>query len=181
MARGSYQEEIPASRVNIKYVKYVGDASEERELPLKLLLLGNYSDVGTDEAVEDRKRININKNNFADIMKEQKLKLNYSVDNVMDPDAGGIEVNMDVKGLEDFLPENIATKVPELKVLLEVRQLLQDLKGRVVNNAQFRRELDKILQDPKKMEAMKNHLDQIAPLLSAAAAKEDAKKGDAES
>jgi type VI secretion system protein ImpB len=172
MARGSYQEEIPASRVNIKYVKYVGDAQEERELPLKLLLVGDYTQREDETPVEDRKRININKNNFASIMKEQNLNLKYVVDNVMDPGGDGIAVDMDIESLADFMPENIAKKVPELKVLLEVRTLLQDLKGRVVNNAQFRRELDAILKDPEKMKAMKDNLDQIAPLLKSAA-KED--------
>lgn len=171
MARGSYQDEIPASRVNIKYVKYVGDAQEERELPLKLLVVGDYTMREDDTPVEDRKRININKNNFASIMKEQDLRLKYTVDNVMDPEGEGIEVDMEVEGLSDFLPENIAQKVPQMRVLLEVRKLLQDLKGRVVNNAQFRRELDRILQDPDKMAAMKSDLDKIAPLLEAAAEK----------
>ena len=169
MARGSYQDEIPASRVNIKYVKYVGDAQEERELPLKLLLVGDYTQREDETPVEDRKRININKNNFSSIMKEQNLNLKYVVDNVMDPGGDGIAVDMDIESLADFMPENIAEKVPELKVLLEVRTLLQDLKGRVVNNAQFRRELDGILKDPEKMKAMKDNLDQIAPLLEKAA------------
>jgi len=169
MARGSYQEELPESRVNIKYVKYVGDAQEERELPLKLLLVGNYTQREDETPVEDRKRININKNNFASIMKEQNLNLKYVVDNVMDPGGDGIKVDMDIESMADFMPENIAKKIPELKILLEVRTLLQDLKGRVVNNAQFRRELDNILKDPKKMKDLKANLDQIAPLLQDAA------------
>jgi type VI secretion system protein ImpB len=173
MARGSYQDEIPASRVNIKYVKYVGDAQEERELPLKLLVVGDYTMREDDTPVEDRKRININKNNFASIMKEQDLRLNYVVDNAMDPEGEEVKVDMAIESLDDFLPENIAQKIPEMRVLLEVRKLLQDLKGRVVNNAQFRRALDAILKDPDKMSAMKDHLDKIAPLLKAAKAGEE--------
>jgi len=169
MARGSYQEEIPASRVNIKYVKYVGDAQEEVELPLKLLVVGDYTMREDNTPVEDRKRININKNNFASVMKEQNLRLNFNVKNVLSGEEGD-ELNIDLKidGLEDFLPENIAKQVPELKVLLEVRKLLLDLKGRVVNNTEFRRMLSQILQDPQKAEALKSQLDQIAPLLEAA-------------
>ena len=166
MAQRSYQDEIPASRVNIKYVKYVGDAQEEVELPLKLLLVGDYTMREDDDAIEDRKRINVNKNNFADVMREHKLKLNFNVKNVLSGQEGDeLNVNLDIESLDDFLPENIAKKVPELQVLLEVRKLLQDLKGRVVNNTEFRRALDKILQDPKKMEALKGEVEKIAPLL----------------
>lgn len=168
MAQGSYQSEIPASRVNIKYVKYVGDATEEVELPLKLLLVGDYTQREDDTPLEDRKRININKNNFAAVMKEQNLSLNFNVDNLLSGEEGD-EMNVDLKieSLKDFLPENIARQVPELKVLLEVRKLLQDLKGRVVNNTEFRRELDRILQDPDKAAALREQLEKIAPLLHA--------------
>ena len=166
MAQGSYQSEIPASRVNIKYVKYVGDASEEVELPLKLLLVGDYTQREDDTPVEDRKRISINKNNFAAVMKEQDLSLNYSVKNVLSGEEGDeMNVNLKIEGLKDFLPENIARQVPELNALLEVRKLLQDLKGRVVNNTEFRRELDRILQDPNKADALRSQLDELAPLL----------------
>lgn len=166
MAQGSYQSEIPASRVNIKYVKYVGDATEEVELPLKLLLVGDYTQREDDTPVEDRKRISINKNNFAAVMKEQNLSLNYNVKNVLSGEEGDeMNVNLNIEGLKDFLPENIARQVPELNILLEVRKLLQDLKGRVVNNTEFRRELDRILQDPEKADALRHQLDQLAPLL----------------
>ncbi len=163
MARGSYQSEVPASRVNIKYVKYVGDAQEEMELPLKLLLLGDYTLRPDDTPLEDRKRISVNKNNFASVMQEHKLKLNFHVDSVLEG-QDALAVNLDIKSLDDFKPENIAQQVPELRVLLEIRKLLQDLKGRVVNNAQFRRELETILQNKPKMEALKAYLDEIAPL-----------------
>ncbi len=168
MAQGSYQAEIPASRVNIKYVKYVGDAQEEVELPLKLLLVGDYTMREDDTPVEDRKRISINKNNFAAVMKEQDLRLNFNVKNMLSGEEDD-EMNVDLKveSLKDFLPENIARQVPELSVLLEVRKLLQDLKGRVVNNVEFRRELDRIIQDPKKAEALQSELEKIAPLLQA--------------
>ena len=166
MARGSYQNEIPASRVNIKYVKYVGDAQEETELPLKLLILGDFTQRDDNTPLEDRKRININKNNFASVMKEQQLKLNLTVDDLLSGEEDSqMKVNLDIQGLKDFLPENIAKQVPELRMLLEVRQLLQDLKGKVVNNTQFRRELERVLHDKDQMKALKEHLDQIAPLL----------------
>ncbi len=169
MARGSYQEEIPASRVNIKYVKYVGDAQEEVELPLKLLVVGDYTMRDDNTPVEDRKRVNINKNNFASVMKEQNLRLNFNVKNLLTGEEDDeLNVDLNIEGLSDFLPENIAKQVPELKVLLEVRKLLLDLKGRVVNNTEFRRMLNQILQDPSKMEALKSQLNEIAPLLESA-------------
>lgn len=174
MARGSYQDEIPASRVNIKYVKYVGDATEEVELPLKLLLVGDYTMREDDTPVEDRKKINVNKNNFSSVMREQNLGLNFSVKNVLSGEEGDeLPVDLKFESLDDFSPEAIASQVPDLQVLLEVRKLLMDLKGRVVNNTAFRRELSKIMEDPSKIDALREQLDQIAPLL-----KKKQEKGD---
>lgn len=168
MARGSYQDEIPASRVNIKYVKYVGDAKEEVELPLKLLLLGDYTMRDDDTPLEERKKISVNKNNFASVMKEQKLGLNLNVKNKLSGEEGDeMKVDLKFSSMEDFNPEKIAEQVPETRVLLEVRRLLMDLKGRVVNNSDFRKELNRIVGDPEKIEALRSQLDALAPLLEA--------------
>ena len=166
MARGSYQDEIPPSRVNIKYVKYVGDAKEEVELPLKLLLLGDYTMREDDTPLEERKKISVNKNNFASVMKEQKLALNINVANKLSGEEGD-EMKVDLKfdSIDDFNPENIAQQMPETRMLLEVRKLLMDLKGRVVNNSEFRKELNRIVGDPSKIDALRSQLDQLAPLL----------------
>ncbi|CAM2067565.1 type VI secretion system contractile sheath small subunit [Sulfidibacter corallicola] len=166
MARGSYQDEIPPSRVNIKYVKYVGDAKEEVELPLKLLLLGDYTMREDDTPLEERKKISVNKNNFASVMKEQKLGLNINVANKLSGEEGD-EMKVDLKfdSIDDFNPENIAQQMPETRMLLEVRKLLMDLKGRVVNNSEFRKELNRIVGDPSKIDALRSQLDQLAPLL----------------
>ena len=168
MARGSYQDEVPASRVNIKYVKKVGDAQEEVELPLKLLMVGDYTMREDDTLIEDRKRIGVNKNNFNAVMKEQKLNLNFSVKNkLVDEDDAEMNVDLKFDSLKDFLPENIAEQVPELKNLLEVRKLLTDLKGRVVNNAQFRKKLNEIVKSDKLRETLLAQLSQSAPTLKA--------------
>ena len=60
----SFQKEIPPSRVNIRYVKYTGGAQEQVELPLKLLLLGDYTGRPDATPLEERKKISVNKDNF---------------------------------------------------------------------------------------------------------------------
>ena len=176
MATGSFQNEIPKSRVNIKYEKHTGGASKEVELPLKLLVVGDYTQKDPDEnedefvEIEDRKKININKNNFKDVMKAQGLSVN--LDDVPDKlsgnkDASMPSVTLKFESMEDFLPENIATQVPELRQLLEVRKLLLDLRGRVVNKPSFRRKLAEIMQSQDKVDMLLHRLDEVAPLLSA--------------
>ena len=82
MARNrSFQNEIPPSRVNIRYVKKTDGAQEKIELPLKLLLLGDYNLRPDSTPLDERKKISVNKDNFDDVLREQKIKLSMLVPN----------------------------------------------------------------------------------------------------
>ena len=169
MARGkgaSFQNEIPPSRVNIKYVKATEGAQEEVELPLKLLMLGDYTMRPDDAPLEERKKLNINKDNFESVMKEQKLGLSLNIPNKLVQGEEGEEMNVDLKfdSMKSFDPEAIVRQIPEMNTLLEIRELLKDLKARVVNNRQFRKALEKIVTDKGQLDAIKAELDSLAPL-----------------
>jgi type VI secretion system protein ImpB len=65
----------PKERVNIVYRPATGDAKEEIELPLKLLVVGDYTLRPDDRMVEEREPINIDKDNFNEVLKAQNLSL----------------------------------------------------------------------------------------------------------
>jgi type VI secretion system protein ImpB len=69
----------PKERVNITYKPATGNAKEEVELPLKLLMLGDYTQRPDPTPLEDRKPINVDKDNFQKVMSEQKLALSFGV------------------------------------------------------------------------------------------------------
>ena len=71
----------PKERVNIVYKPATGDAQEEVELPLKFMMLGYYTLRADDTPLEDRKPINIDKDNFNDVMSKQDLGLDINVAN----------------------------------------------------------------------------------------------------
>lgn len=168
----SFQNEIPPSRINIRYVKDTGRAQEAVELPLKLLVLGDFTMREDDTLVEERERVQVNANSFDSFLKEQNLKLSFMVPNRL----SGIEddefqVHLDIESMADFTPDQLVEKVPKLKQMLEVRQLLTDLKARVITNRKFRLELDKLLAKSKDTEenrklraSLRQQLDEMAPL-----------------
>lgn len=160
---GSFQDEIPPSRVNIRYVKDTGGAQQELELPLKLLVVGDFTMKEDDTALEDRKRLSIDKNNFGSVLKEQKLSLDLVVPNKL-AGEGDMPVKLNIESLGDFTPTGIANQVPELATMLEVRSLLTDLKAKVISNRDFRKQLEGILKDKDKRESIIAELDKIAPL-----------------
>jgi type VI secretion system protein ImpB len=138
----------PKERVNIVYRPAMGDAKEEVELPLKILVMGDFTGAQDDRPVEDRKPINIDKDNFDDVLKANKVKLNALIDNKLSdqPDAQ-MNVNLDFESMKDFDPDQIIRKVPELKKLLELREALKALKGPLGNIPEFRKKIQGLVQD----------------------------------
>jgi type VI secretion system protein ImpB len=139
----------PKERVNITYKPAIGDAKEEVELPLKLLMLGDYSMRQDPRPLEDRKPLNIDKDNFSKVMSEQKLNLNFNVKNALSENADDeMPVNLKFRRLADMEPEAVAGQVPELKKLIELRAALTALKGPLGNEKAFRNKIQQILGDP---------------------------------
>ncbi|HPC83591.1 MAG TPA: type VI secretion system contractile sheath small subunit [Thermoanaerobaculaceae bacterium] len=166
----SFQKEIPPSRVNIRYVKYTGGAQEQVELPLKLLLLGDYTGRPDATPLEERKKISVNKDNFAAVMREQNLRLSMVVPNRLSGVQGDeMTVNLAIESMDSFNPDDIVRQVPELAKMLEIRELLVDLKARVITNKRFRQALERIVKDPSQIETIMRELDRVAPLPEGAA------------
>ena len=138
----------PKERVNIVYKPATGDAKEEVELPLKVLVMGDFSLKDDPAPVEDRKAINVDKDNLGDVLEAQNVDLNINVKNTLsdEPDAQ-MSLNLDFKSFKDFEPDAIIQKVPELKQLLDLREALTALKGPLGNVPAFRKKIQDLIQD----------------------------------
>lgn len=138
----------PQERVNITYKSSVGDAQEEVELPLKMLFLGDYTGRPDDTPLEDRKPINIDKDNFQQVLAEQKIGVTLSVANrLADAEGESLTVELKMKKLSDFSPDAVVEQVPELQKLMQLRAALTALKGPLGNVPTFRRKIQSMLQD----------------------------------
>jgi type VI secretion system protein ImpB len=149
----------PKERVNITYKPATGNAKEEVELPLKLLMLGDYTMRQDPTPLEDRKPINVDKDNFQKVMAEQKLSLSIGVkDRLSEQEDNELHVNLKFRRLSDMEPSAIANQVPELKKLLELRAALTALKGPLGNEKAFRNKIQGILNDPAQRNRIINEL-----------------------
>lgn len=135
----------PRERVNIVYRPADGEGREDVELPMKMLVTGNFTGAIDDRPMEKREPIAINKDNFNDVMKGQNISLHLDVSNRLtgQPDRE-LEVKLNIETLRDFGPEAIAEQVPELKMLLELRDAMRSLKGPVANLPDFRRKIQEL-------------------------------------
>ena len=151
----------PKERVNIVYKPATGDAQSEVELPLKMLFLGDYTGRPDPRPLEDRKPINVDKDNFDQVLAEQNLEVNMSVPEVMSGDGkGGASMNVALKfkKLSDFGPEAVAMQVPELRKMIELRETLTALKGPLGNVPAFRKKIQELLGDSVKREQLMKEL-----------------------
>ena len=142
----------PKERVNIVYRPATGDAAEEVELPLKVLIMGDFTMQEDETPVEDRKPLNIDKDNFNEVFEAQNVKLETKVeDKLSEPkegeEKGQIGINLDFKTMRDFEPDAILQKVPELAKLAELRDALKALKGPLGNIPEFRKKIQEIIQN----------------------------------
>lgn len=149
----------PKERVNIVYRPATGDAQEEVELPLKLLVLGDFTLQQDDRMVEDREPISIDKDNFNDVLKGQGLELNLTVPNkLVDKDGEETSVNLKFQSLKDFEPDAIVRNIPELAKLMELRDALKALKGPLANVPEFRKKVQELIKDPGTREKLLKEL-----------------------
>lgn len=141
------QSVAPKERINIRFKPDIS-AQEEIELPLKLLMMGDYLGQPDSTPINERKLISIDKNNFNEVLKAHQIKLNLLCDNRLSNTDEQISIELNIQSIRDFDPDCIAKQVPELKKLLAIREALVALKGPLGNTPQFRKKLSELIQCP---------------------------------
>lgn len=139
----------PRERINITFKPAVGTAQEEVELPLKLLVLGDFTQREDLRKLEDRKPVGIDKNSLDEVLAKQALSLALSVPNRLqdsaEPDELAIRVR--INSMKDFNPAQLVEQIPELKTLMDLRDALVALKGPLGNTPSFRKAIENALAD----------------------------------
>ncbi len=150
----------PKERVNIRYKSALDGQQEDVELPLRILMLGDFSGQQDEKPLEEREPVNVNKENFAAVMADQKLSAEIQVPNHVSSDTPDAEMNLKLQfnSLADFRPEGIVGQVDELRQLKELRDALKYLKGTTANVPSFIRRIQDLMKDPSKRERLMREL-----------------------
>ena len=162
MARESTQQKIDrvrTPRVQITYDVEIGDAIELKELPFVMGVLGDFTGQPVEPLprLRDRKFVEVNPDNFDQVLEGMKPHLAFSVENKLseDSDAGQLKVDLKFSSLDDFNPENVAKQVKPLKELLDLRTRLSDLRGTLQTNEKLEEALMDAIKDTGKMDKLK--------------------------
>jgi type VI secretion system protein ImpB len=149
----------PKERVNIVYKPATGGAQAEVELPLKLMVMGDFTQRADDTSLEERKPVRIDKDNFNEVLGQHKLGLSMTVaDKLSGRENEELAVNLKFDTLKDFTPAEVAKQVPELQKLLQLREALTALKGPLANAPAFRKKVEELLKDPAQRAKMMKEL-----------------------
>jgi type VI secretion system protein ImpB len=136
-------------RVQITYDVEIGGAMELKELPFVVGVLGDFSGQPAQELprVKDRKIIEIDRDNFDQVLAGMTPRLAMRVDNKLTNDDSKLNVEMRFNSLQDFEPDNVVQQVEPLRQLVEARQKLRDLLSKTDGNNRLEELLQNVMQN----------------------------------
>jgi type VI secretion system protein ImpB len=152
------QDEIPKSRLTLRYRTEINGQPEDISLPLRLAILGDYSlgsskDRKTD--LEERRFRNLDGRNTDAVMKDMGIRMHFSVPNKIDPDREeDLPVDIPIESMKAFSPDQVAQNVPKLKGMLMLKRLLEEVNSNVDNRKEFRRLLGELFADQEALAKM---------------------------
>lgn len=147
-------------RVHITYEVETEGAQIERELPFVMGIMGDFAGDPAEplKRLDERKFVQIDRDNFNDVMARIQPGLNIKVDNTLAGDGSQMAVNLKFNNMEDFEPAKVAEQVPALKAMLETRAKLRDLMSKVDRSDELEGLLEQVLQDKSKLDALSAEL-----------------------
>ena len=147
-------------RVHITYDVETEGAVVQKELPFVVGVIGDFSGNPTEplRPLKDRKFIQIDRDNFDDVMKRMTPGLNMRVENTLKGDGSEMAVQLKFNSIEDFEPARVAQQVEPLRKLLETRDKLRDLAAKVDRSDALEGVLDKVLQNTDELKKWSSEL-----------------------
>jgi len=147
-------------RVHITYEVETEGAEILRELPFVVGIMGDFSGNPTQplRPLNERKFIQIDRDNFNEVMARMTPGLNLRVDNKLADDGSQFAVSLKFNSIEDFEPARVAQQVPALKALIETRDKLRDLMSKVDRSEQLETLLEQILKNENELKSLSGEL-----------------------
>ena len=158
-------ERVRKPRVHITYEVETEGAMVERELPFAIGVMGDFSGDPSEplKPLKDRKFIQVDRDNFNDVMARLTPGLNLKVDNTLQDDGSQMAVELKFRSMDDFEPGAVVNQVPVLKKLMDTRNQLRDLMTKVDRSDQLEKVLERVLQNTDDLKKMGSDLGVDAP------------------
>ena len=151
---------VRAPRVHITYDVETEGAQVRKELPFVVGVIGDFSGKPYEplKPLRDRKFIQIDRDNFNDVMQRMTPGAEFKVENTLAGDESLLPVSLQFRSMEDFEPGAIVNQVEPLRKLLAVRNKLRDLMSKVDRSEELESLLEEVLQNTDKLAALAGEL-----------------------
>lgn len=161
------QNDLPRSRLTLTYKTTVNGAVQKIHLPFRMMVIGDFSAGQYSEKDKDldaRQLHSITGNNLSTVMND--LNFSLSLNDVPNRvhGTGTLNVNLPMTGMRSFTPDEIVKHVPQLKALLLMRQMIQELQGQIDNQSGLRKEVQQIFADKDALAALRKELEPFVAL-----------------
>lgn len=151
-------ERVRPPRVQLSYDVEIGDAIESKELPFVMGVMGDFTGQQDPDKplpkLKERKFVNVDLDNFDEVLDGMAPKASYRVKNKLSADGGEFAVNLQFKSLDDFSPEAVVQQVEPLRKLLEARTKLSDLRNKLAGNDKLEDVLSEVLSNTEKLKQL---------------------------
>ena len=154
-------QRVRKPRVHIKYEVETEGAMVERELPFVVGVMGDFAGDPTKDlgSLSDRKFVQIDRDNFDDVMKRIAPGLKFRVADKLSGEEGKeMAVDLQFKSIEDFEPSQVVNQVEPLRKLQEKRDMLRDLLAKADGSEKLETILERVLQNDEELKALADEL-----------------------
>jgi type VI secretion system protein ImpB len=153
-------DRVRKPRVHITYDVETEGAAVQKELPFVVGVLGDFSGQPTEplKPLKDRKFIQIDRDNFNDVMARMTPGLNLRVENTLKGDKSEIGVQLKFSSMDDFAPEKVAQQIEPVKKLLETRDKLRDLLTKIDRSEDLEGLIEKVLSNTEELKKLQGQL-----------------------
>ncbi|AXH32801.1 type VI secretion system contractile sheath small subunit [Francisella opportunistica] len=154
------KNKIPNSRLMINYETKVDDVLKKKELPYRVLVVGDLSkgrSVDAKKEFVDREVRRV-KNGVDRALEDMNISFDFEAPNFVSKDPSNLKVNYRIQSMKDFKPDAVAKKVPEIRALLEMKEILASFGKDIENNRNLKKVIDMIFSDNNELEALKKKI-----------------------
>jgi type VI secretion system protein ImpB len=153
-------DRVRPPRVQITYDVEVGGAIELKELPFVVGVMGDFTGKPEEPlpGLKQRKFVEIDPDNFNQVMAGMKPRLAFTTENKMQDDGSKIGVDLKFNNIEDFEPDNVVQQVDPLRKLVEARQKLSDLRSKMDGNEKLENMLEDIINNADQQKAINDEI-----------------------
>lgn len=154
------KNKIPNSRLMINYETNVDGVLKKKELPYRVLVVGDLSkgrSVDAKKEFTDRAVRRVN-NGVDRALEDMNISFDFEAPNFVSKDPSNLKVNYRIQSVKDFRPDAVAKKVPEIRALLEMKEILASFAKDIENNRNLKKTIDMIFSDNNELEALKNKI-----------------------